>query len=221
MNLFEGMPGLMLIAFWVLILVAAILILVSGRRDDDAGGTRTQMRYVGTISIVTLFAALFAFFAVAQALTGFIVDGHSDNNIYRTALNSGLTMLAAGAVFVFHYRRAKALAPVGSLARGATGAAARAALYGVCFVAAVVAISAATKAVYGVFQIIAPGVFGGGAGPGGIPVPANLDQFFRGGGSSDVVRQQGIADVLSYAALLLGALLIFLRSWNWLPEHRS
>ena len=124
MNLFEGMPGLMLIAFWVVILVAAILILVAGRRDEDTGGTRAQMRYVGTIGIVTLFAALFAFFAVMQALTGFIVDGHSDNHIYRTALNSGLTMLAAGAVFVFHLRRARTLAPVGTLARGAAGSAA-------------------------------------------------------------------------------------------------
>ena len=201
MNPFGNVPDLLLIVAVIVLIVAAILILASGRKDDDVGGTRAQMRYVGTIGILTLFTVLFAFFAVVQALTGFIVDGHSDNALYRSALDNGLLMLTAGAVFVFHYQRTAVLAPAGKLARGATGSTARAALYGVCFVAAIIALFAAAKAVYGIFQIIAPGVFGDGS-------------------DGDVAREQGIADVLSYASLTIASVLIFLRSWNWLPEHR-
>jgi hypothetical protein len=219
-----NVPDLILIIAGVLLIVAAILILVAGRRDDDTGGTRAQMRYVGTIGILTLFTVLFAAFAVVQALTGFIVDGHNDNALYRNALDNGLLALTAGVVFVFHYRRVVVLAPAGRLARGATGSAARAALYGVCFVAAIVALFAAAKAVYGVFQIIAPGVFGtgGNAIGGGLEVPPAFQDFLpgSGGGGGDVVREQGIADVLSYTVLTLGSVVIFLRSWNWLPEHR-
>ncbi len=235
MNLFENTPDFLLIAIGVLVIVAAILILAAGRRDDDVGGTRAQTRYVGTISIITLFVALLAFYGVVRALTEFIVDGHDDNALYRDALNNGLLMLAAGAVFVFHYRRSLALAPVGTLARGATGAVARATLYGVCFVAAVLAFVASAKAVYGIFQIIAPGVFGGGGSGFAVdrlPVFENLPPGFEDlgqdllavgtGGSSggDVARQQGIADALSYGSLALASAVIFLRSWNWLPEHR-
>jgi hypothetical protein len=218
-----NIPDVILIVAGIFLIVAAILILVAGRRDDDRAGTRTQMRYVGTISILTLFTVLFAGFAVVQALTGFIVDGHSDNALYRSALENGLLAITAGVVFVFHYRRTAALAPAGKLAAGATGAAARAALYGVCFVAAIIALFAAAKAVYGVFQIIAPGVFGDQTA-GGLPIPAGFEgiaeDFGFSGGGGDVSRQQGIADALSYGVLTLGSVLIFLRSWNWLPEHR-
>jgi hypothetical protein len=230
MNLFQNTPDFLLIAVGVLVVVAAILVLAAGRRDDDVGGTRAQTRYVGTISIITLFVALLAFYGVVRALTEFIVDGHEDNAIYRDALNNGLVMLAAGVVFVFHYRRSVALAPAGKLARGATGSVARATLYGVCFVAAVLAFLAAAKAVYGIFQIIAPGVFGGGGSgalvPPGFDIPPALEEIagdfvdIDGGSSGDVARQQGIADALSYGSLALASVVIFLRSWNWLPEHR-
>jgi hypothetical protein len=236
MNLFQGTPDFLLIAVGVLVLVAAILILAAGRRDDDVGGTRTQARYVGAIGIITLFVALLAEFEVVRALTGFIVDGHDDNQLYRDALENGLLMLAAGAVFVFHHRREVALAPAGRLARGATGSVARATLYGVCFVAAILAFLAASKAVYAIFQIIAPGVFGEGAGAATFPPldPAVLlnqngfeelsrELFAAGGGGldgGDVARQQGISDLLSYGVLTLGSLFVFLRAWNWLPEHR-
>ncbi|MEX2433509.1 MAG: hypothetical protein WEA49_09200 [Acidimicrobiia bacterium] len=229
MNLFQNTPDFLLILVGVLVLVATILILASGRRDEDTGGTRTQTRYVGAIGIITLFVALVAFYNVVRGLTGFIVDGHDDNSIYRHALENGLLLIAAGVVFMFHYQRCTALAPAGKVARGATGAVARATHYSVCFVAAVIALVAASKAVYGIFQIIAPGVFGGGDGINAVPpggdLPPALEEFSGeffdlGGGGGDVARQQGIADLLSYGSLALASVLIFLRSWNWLPEHR-
>ena len=209
MNLFHSMPQGLLVLFVIPLIVAVILVLAAGRRDDDPAGTRTQMRYVGAIGIVTLFVALLSFFGVVRALTSLVVDGSSTNDVYRRSLNQGLLMLAALAVFVFHYRRATALAPAKGFARGGTGSAARAGLYGVCFVAAVIALVAAAKGLYGIFQLIAPGVFG----VNGVPRFVDLD--------SDTVRQTGIANFLSFGSLSAASVLIFLRAWNWLPEHRS
>lgn len=112
-----------------------------------------------------------------------------------------------------------------------------------CFAAAVLAFVAASKAVYGIFQIIAPGVFGtSGTGvlgvggleglglPPGVKIPDALGDLresilalVNGGvsDSGDIARQQGIADLLSFGSLALASVLIFLRSWNWLPEHRE
>jgi hypothetical protein len=196
-------PGL-LVVLWVPVLVGVILVLVAGRRDDDPGGTRTQMRYVGAIGLVTLFLALFAFYGVAHALTNMIVtDAHIGNNgNYRSAMDSGLLGIAAAVVFVFHYRRARVLAPADGFARGATGSAAKAALYVAAFAGALIALLAAARGIYGLFRLIVPGV----SGPG-------ID--------ADVERERGIAQFLSFGFLAAGGVMIFLRSWYWLPEHRG
>lgn len=192
--------GAIQIAFIVPTIVAAILILAAGRREDDAN--RTQMRYVGTIGIVTLFIALWAFFKEVQALSTFIVKHHGPGNpILRSATENILLLLAAGAVFVYHKRRAVALSPAGGFAKTGTGAAARAALYGVCFVAALIALFAAVKGVYGILQLIMPGIYGPG-------------------GDTGTVRTAGIAEFITFGALAGVSVLIFLRSWNWLPEHK-
>jgi hypothetical protein len=202
MNPFFDIPDGLVIVVALLVIVAVILVLSAGRKDDDTAGTRTQMRYVGTIGIITVFIVLLSFHAVVKALTGFIVDGHDDDHIWRSALQSLLLMLSAGVVFVFHYRRAAALSPATSFAKAGTGAAARAALYGVCLVTALIALFSASKGVYELFRIIVPGTFGDG-------------------GPHDIEQQVGVAQLISFGALAIASVLIFLRSWNWLPEHRK
>ena len=234
MGLFNGAGGGKggLAIFLIPLLVVVILILVAGRKDDDPDGTRTQARYLGAITIVALFVALFAFFGTIHALTDLIVDKHpsgggslpkqlkdildqlpglggsggggagrSDNADYQTAVRTGLLGIAATVVFVFHLRRARALAGPDTFPTNAPGRVARAALYGACFVAAIVVIVAATKGIYGFFKVVGPSTFGAG--------------------NDDVVRQRGISEIISYGFLALGGAFIFLRAWHWLPEHRA
>jgi hypothetical protein len=191
------------------LLVVVILVLVAGRKDDDPDGIRTQARYLGAITLVAVFVALLAFFGMVHALTDLIVDkaargggggvAHSDDADYRMAARSALLGIAASVVFVFHVRRARTLAPADGFPQQAAGRVARAALYGACFVAAIIVIVAATKGFYGLFKVVAPSTFGSG--------------------NDDIVRQRGISDVISFAFLGLGAAFIFVRSWHWLPEH--
>jgi len=217
------------------VLVATVLVLVAGRRDDDPTRTRTQARYLGTIAIVSLFIALFAAFGVVHGLSDLIVDKHDDESAsslpkqiqdvlegipglgnipglgsgsaefadddadYRLAVQSGLLAVAAGAVFAFHDRRARRLVPPGRIDDSATGRVARACVYGICFVAAIVVLVSAAKAGYGLFRVIAPGVTGSGA--------------------EDPERQRGISELLSYAFLAGGGAFVFHRAWRWLPEQ--
>ena len=133
-----------------------------------------------------------------QNLPGFgSSDLANDDADYRLAVQSALLAVAAGVVFVFHDRRARRLVPPGEIDDSATGRVARACVYGICFVAAVVVIVSAAKAGYGFFRVIAPDV--------------------TGDGREDPERQRGIAELLSYAFLAGGAAFVFHRAWRWLP----
>lgn len=128
-------------------------------------------------------------------------DLPNDDADYRLAVQSALLAASAIGVLVFHDRRARRLVPPGEIDDSATGRVARAAVYGACFVAALVVLIAAAKAGYGLFRVIAPDV--------------------TGAGSDDAERQRGIAELLSYAFLAGGGALVFHRAWRWLPEQRS
>jgi hypothetical protein len=230
MNLFDLLPTELWFIFGVPLIVAVILVLVAGRREDDVAHTRTEARYLGAICLVAVFVALFATFGTVRGLTDLIVDKHhegtgrlpkslrdilggipglnlggdgsgkltSDDADYRLAVGSALVAVAAAGVFVFHDRRARRLVPPGSVDDTATGRVARAAVYGACFVAALVVLVALAKAGYGLFRVIAPDV--------------------TGSGPEHAQRQLGISELLSYAALAGGGALVFHRAWRWLPE---
>jgi hypothetical protein len=53
---------------------AIIAVLLAGRRDAAAGDDRVGARYVGAISLLTLFVALYAAFGAVAALTDLVVD---------------------------------------------------------------------------------------------------------------------------------------------------
>jgi len=244
----HGFGGGLFALAGIALVVAIILVLAAGRREDDRAGTRSQTRYLGAITLLSLFIALFAFFGVARALTDLIVEkgdhhghehggfdprdlkhifdqlpaagqggpggvgidinfepehgiGQSDDADYRAAMRSGLLGLAAAGIFLFHLRRARRVVPSDRFPGDATGRVARAALYGACAVAAIIALFAAARGIYGIFRIIAPGV--------------------AGSSDAEIGRQEGIAQFVSFGLLAGAAVLIFLRAWYWMPEHRE
>jgi hypothetical protein len=234
MGLLKGGDGCGVFALGAIALVVAvILILVAGRKDDDRSQTRTQARYLGVITIVSLFIALFAFFGIVRSLTNLIpsedrsvsfpglqdldiedlieelpfdVPGlersgptYDDEQLQKT-IEFGLLFFAAIAVFAFHDRRARKLVPADKFPSDATGRIARAALYGACAVAALIALFAAAKGVYGLFRVIIPGVTGD---------------------NSDFEREKGVAQLITFGLLAGASGFIFLRAWYWLPEHRD
>jgi hypothetical protein len=231
MDLLDILPGELAVIFGVPLVVAVILVLVAGRRDDDSAHTRTQARYLAAICLVSLFVALFAAFGTVRGLTDLIVDKasaqssgsvprelrdlidsipgldlsgsgsglSSDDADYRLAVGSALFAAAALGVFVFHDRRARRLVPPGQIEQSATGRVARAAVYGACFIAALVVLVALAKAGYGLFRVIAPDV--------------------AGRGPDHAQRQLGISELLSYSLLAAGGAFVFHRAWRWLPEQ--
>jgi hypothetical protein len=237
MGLLEGGHGGGVFALAAIALVVAvILVLVAGRRDDDRAQTRTQARYLGVITLISLFIALFALFGVVRSLTnlipgeggssvsipglppelqdldiedliedldlpGFEQRGPSyDDRQLQKTIEFGLLFFAAITVFAFHDRRARKLVPAEKFPGDATGRIARAALYGACAVAALLALFAAAKGIYGIFRIIIPGVTGD---------------------DSDFEREKGVAQLISFGVLAGASAFIFLRAWFWLPEHRD
>lgn len=238
MDLFEkGHGGGVFVLGAIALVVSVILVLVAGRTADDRSQTRTQARYLGVITLVSLFIALFAFFGVVRSLTNLIPsEHHSSESIpgipalegldveqiiedlpfdlpgleqrgpsytdeqLQHAIEFGLLLVAALGVFAFHNRRARALVSPDAFPGDATGRIARAALYGACAVAALVALFAAAKGVYGLFRIIIPGVTGDNSG---------------------AERERGVAQLITFGLLAGASTFIFLRAWYWLPEHRD
>jgi hypothetical protein len=208
------------------LVVALILILVADRRGDDAAGYRTPARYLGAACFLAVFLTLFSTFGVVAQLSRFVIshdrgssldvgaesfssfggrslgdrlDEQSDNAIWRGTVQFGLLAVASAGVLVFHRRKRDALrAAPGFLESGASRAD-HAYLYTACFVAVFLVLFAAFAGVYGLFKVVAPGV-------------ASV-----GGGASE--RERGIAQAISFGALALGSLAVFVLHWREVPRR--
>lgn len=214
------------------VLVAIIAILFAGRRDDDRTGSRPIARYLAAIGILTLFVTLFATFGAVQSLTDLVVDHEkrfdeytayyesqdfnfaegsevflpvaytlydfssdptNDSN-YSAAVASGLVAFTTGAVFALHARFRRRLMAGKHAQSESTARVDRTYHAGRCFVAALVVPVALTSVGFGLFEIIAPGI--------------------SVGGEADVVRAEGISEMLSFGVLAVASALIFVRSWR-------
>ncbi len=228
-----------------LVFVAAIiLVLVAGRVADDSSRTRTLARYLGAILVASLFLMIFSLFGALQAFLNLIVQKPSGNSMgghaglgqledllnqipglsgsmggagggsnyatpdalyasndaaLRYGLENILIGLASGAVFFYHLARARVAFPIRELRTDASGAVVRTTVYGICFIAAVTVIAAGSRAIYDVFELIFPSTF------------ANA-------GSESIARERAAIDAFSYIVLALTSVVVFFRSWHWLPR---
>jgi hypothetical protein len=101
--------------------------------------------------------------------------------------------VAAG-LFALHYRRRRDLEAAGAFADPGPGRARRTYFYAVAFTGVLLILIALPAALYGVFQLIAPGVYGTG------------DDSF--------VRQVGGAKLISDAYLTAVAAVVVLQAWQ-------
>lgn len=69
------------------LLIGVVAILLVRRSGTGAAGDDGEARYVGTISLVTLFVALFAAFVAVSALTDLIVDHKARVRVQEQAFN--------------------------------------------------------------------------------------------------------------------------------------
>lgn len=204
---------------WVLpvLVVGVILVLVADRRDDDSAGFRTPARYLGAACLLSVFLTLLFAFGVVSQLSRFVVSDdsssfgsdfetfgvgpsrESDDAIWRGAVQLGLLTVASAGVLVFHRRRRRELLAAPGFAESDASRVDRAYLYVACFLAVFLVLFAAYSAVYGLFRTIAPGV-----------------TAFHGGSGE---RERGIAQLISFAALAIGALAVFVLHWRETPKR--
>jgi hypothetical protein len=168
--------GLVALAFIPLLLGGVFVILiVANRAEPDPSGRRPVVVYQFATSFVTVFATLFATFAIVTALCqlighnpgGFVASfGGSQHPVgdavARQAVLGALVAIVAGATLAGHRRRgldnsAGDLTPLGPLGRVRLSYASA-----VSFVCVLIVIVATVVAVYQLFKIIGPGVFGHG-----------------------------------------------------------
>jgi hypothetical protein len=124
----------------------------------------------------------------------------SDDAIWRGAVQFGLLTVASAGVLVFHRRRRRELLATPGFAESDASRVDRAYLYIACFLAVFLVLFAAYSAVYGLFRTIAPGV-----------------TTFHGGSGE---RERGIAQLISFAALAIGALAVFALHWRETPKRK-
>lgn len=178
------------------LLVLVLAIIVFAGRETDTTGRRAFAVYLGAVNFVAIFTAVFASFAAVASLTNLIIDGRSEDDAVRGAVQAGLIVGAALIVLVFHSRRRRELQLASEFEVGApVWRIDRAYLYVVCFIAVVTALFAFAVGTYGVFRALAPGV--------------TSDEI-----SKHLERQEGVAQLISLVWLGLVAGYVFLRSWR-------
>jgi hypothetical protein len=213
---FGGFEFLLFPLVLIGLIVLGVVAVVAGRSEPDPDGTRSYAVYLVTITFVTLFAALFASFAVILSLLelatepsapdfgGFVEPGFEQfptggdptDRAISNAVEAGIFAAAAGALLYFHATRLAALMGRPNLGQGGARRTILGYLFFTCFVAVLVALGAAVTAAIGLFEIIAPGTAG-------------------------TERDLGLVKLVSSAALAAASGLIFLYHWRRAEDVRA
>lgn len=241
--------GVLFSAVPIGLVVLGILVFASNR-DVDASGRRSYAVYLCTVCFISLFAALFAAFAISSALLGLMrsddddgaiaprvatgvevqafEEGSGEGDSYppdhmgpdgmgpgsdfdempfddsyddpgeadegdeaaRGVVGGGIALLVAGGAFVYHLRRLRDLQTEAGYAQSPAGRVEHAYAYATAFTATLVGLGAAGAALWGAFNLAAPGV---------------AAEFGEG------ERIDGLVDLLQAALLAAGSFVILVR----------
>jgi hypothetical protein len=203
------------------ILVVFLVLVVIARPDRDENGDGLYSVYLSAVGVIALYLVLvFGATCVGAIAERVLVDYPPQNSqdlgtfdqggfsspligisgvasngadqAVQTAVASGLLAIGAAIVLGFHLRRRRELVSGGDFDGSAAARVDRAYLAAVAFLVVVVGVAALGIAGYGAFRIIAPDVTG------------RLDDF---------ERQQGLAQLLSFGALVAICIFLFRRSF--------
>ena len=137
-----------------------IIIVVANRADPDATGHRPQSVYFFAVAFVTLVTAIVGSIVVVFSLVD-LIGRHSPgigNAVARAVVIGGLITLLSGALLGIHLRRGVAL--IGSDPASPSRRVAQSYVTGVAFLSVLILLVVSILAVYLLFALGGPGVFG-------------------------------------------------------------
>jgi len=137
-----------------------IIIVVANRAEPDPTGHRPQSVYYFAVSFVTLVSTILGSMVIVFSVVD-LIGRHSpgiSNAIARAVLIGGLITLLSGALLWMHLRRGVAL--VGPDAASPSRRVAQSYVSAVAFLAVLILLAVSIFAVYLLFALGGPGVFG-------------------------------------------------------------
>lgn len=162
--------GVLSVVILLGILGAFVVIVVANRADADATGRRPLVVYLFGVAFITIWTAFIGSAAVVSSLVQLI---GSHPGVYGGAIHpigdaaargvvlGGLVLLVSLVTFVFHFRKGIELAGGEGQSSSPARRCEQSYVSAVAFVSVLVIIISLVIAVYAIFQILAPGVFGG------------------------------------------------------------
>jgi hypothetical protein len=171
--------GFIFLAFFVL--AAMIFIVgVSNRSDADPKGSRPMAAYLFSGSFLFLWIAYGGLVVALDSLVN-LIGTHSsefgsfggvglgiygqpsyDNEAIRDCVIGAILLVFVGGAYLLHLRRGNLLADAEDNPSGPTKRVMRSYVAFVSFIAVIIFVLAISVAVYGVFELISPSIFGGG-----------------------------------------------------------
>jgi len=164
-----GLSSILGVFFDVLAIVAVfavvgilVIVVVSNRAEPDPSGRRPQSVYFFAVSFVALVTSVIGSTVVVASAVQLI--GHHpsslNNEIARTVLLGGLITAVSVFLLINHLARGVALAQSGSESTTPSRRVGQSYIGVVAFVSVLVLLIVAVLAVYLLFAIVGPGVFG-------------------------------------------------------------
>jgi hypothetical protein len=154
---------------------AIFIVGVSNRSDADPRGSRPMAAYLYSGAFLFLWLAFAGVVAAFDSLInligthGLVITGFEgpapqpsyDNDAIRYCVIGAILLVVAGGAFLLHLRRGNALADAEADPSGPTKRVMRSYVAFISFVAVLVFVVALITAIYGVFELASPTIFGG------------------------------------------------------------
>ncbi|MGH9045641.1 MAG: hypothetical protein ACRDVP_12610 [Acidimicrobiales bacterium] len=149
-----------------------VILVVANRAEPDPSGRRPFSVYLFAVSFITLWTAVLGAIGFVGSLVQLIgttrLAGPGihpvGDAVARGAVLSGIVVVVSLAILVVHLGKGLEYARADGAARGPSGRVGQTYVAAVAFVSVLVFVLSVIVALYAVFKIIAPGVFGAAAG---------------------------------------------------------